>query len=59
MSIFRRYRLDVLRSLSKILDLGKKSGPREEMALNILQFLCDPKPSGREVRHALHVRRSL
>ena len=39
----------MLRSLSKILDLDKKSGSREELASNILQFLCDPKPSGREV----------
>ena len=45
----------MLRSVSKILDLEKKTGPREDLALHILQFLCDPKPSGREVRLARHV----
>ncbi|XP_037069364.1 protein DEK-like [Pollicipes pollicipes] len=45
-----KYRLDVLRSLSRILDLDRKSGTREELALAILRFLCDPKPSGREVK---------
>jgi len=44
-----RYRLSVLRPLSRLLDVKVTGLPREEIGLAILHFLCDPQPSGREV----------
>jgi len=46
-----RYILNALRSMSNILDLEKKpKSTREELALAVVTFLCNPQPSGREVK---------